>query len=847
MAIIYSYPVASAVEAGDLLIGTDITGKQTKNFSIGSIVAAGIPSYIVGTINTIPVFTGSNTIGDSIITQDSGANGVGIGGDAENNRKLKVHGNSSVDGNLYLSGASSAYSIEVGQSRTTEGVAVLDLTGEIIPDDYGLRLIRYGGENAESAIIHTGTSNLRIRTENSADTVFENTKVGIGIAAPQRELDVNGGIRVRGPLDLFQQNDNTFAGTNAGNFYNVVGNSNTAFGEDALAAITTASINTAVGLKALKENISGNNNTGIGNSALEKITIGSNNTVVGDRALQLVVDGQSNTAIGQEALLNQTTGDFNVSVGRRSGESVTTGFKNTFLGQKAGTSVTTGQNNIYIGNESAYTENTTNSIVIGAEAVGNGSNTTTLGNDDITLTEIKGNVKIGTNNTLSGSRNLSVGFNNRMSGNNSIAAGLNNLATGENSVSFGNSSNVSGNNSIGSGFNTESSGTNSLATGLETTASGNQSVAFGDNNTASGVNSTATGLSNVVAGNNSLVTGNLNSVSGTNSFAAGQGNAASGLRSMVLGFGSKSLGDNSVSIGFENEANTENGICIGKSNNDQSTGDDPNFLFGQGNSTDLPATQGNVLIGRDNSITSATHGDMEHNVLIGRALNGYNALDNANKSNSVGSAQAFVAIGVNNALPSQTAYPTSIVLASGRPGTSQGNAYNAIEITEKLTATGDPSYIIIGDDIQDLQDDAEAASEGVPIRGIYKTGNDLKIRTGSGVTSPDIVTATNITASAGQNLWLSADDAVNLSKISWSGGNGTFTLRLPPASSTTANSIIRFITDGTFGVGAGDKVLISARPSQTIDGAQDFELNKAYEGVTVWTDGTEWFVIQAKA
>ena len=37
MAIIYSYPVASAVEAGDLVIGTDITGKQTKNFTLQSI------------------------------------------------------------------------------------------------------------------------------------------------------------------------------------------------------------------------------------------------------------------------------------------------------------------------------------------------------------------------------------------------------------------------------------------------------------------------------------------------------------------------------------------------------------------------------------------------------------------------------------------------------------------------------------------------------------------------------------------------------------------------------------------------------------------------------------------
>ena len=217
-------------------------------------------------------------------------------------------------------------------------------------------------------------------------------RVGIKTSNPQRELDVNGGVRVRGPLDLFQQNDNTFAGTNAGNYYNVVGNSNAAFGEDALATITTASRNTAVGFKALNENTIGNNNTGVGNGALEKVTVGSLNTAVGDRALQLVVDGQGNTAIGQEALLNQTTGNFNVSVGRRSGENITTGFKNTFLGYNAGVGIITGQRNIYIGSEATTGQDTTNTIVIGASQSELGSNTTVIGNSDITETLIHGNI-----------------------------------------------------------------------------------------------------------------------------------------------------------------------------------------------------------------------------------------------------------------------------------------------------------------------------------------------------------------------------------------------------------------------------------------------------------------------
>jgi hypothetical protein len=192
---------ASPVE-GQLYFNT--TNHILKQYDGNNWKEVGGGATGTGTTNNLPLWSeGANgVLGDSIITQDSGANGVGIGGDAGNNRKLKVHGHSSIDGNLYLSGDSNDYSIEVGQSRSTEGVAFLDLTGEVMPDDYGLRMIRYGGENAESAIIHTGTSNLRIRAENSADTVFENTKVGIGTTTPSSKLDVNGDVTVSGNIDV---------------------------------------------------------------------------------------------------------------------------------------------------------------------------------------------------------------------------------------------------------------------------------------------------------------------------------------------------------------------------------------------------------------------------------------------------------------------------------------------------------------------------------------------------------------------------------------------------------------------------------------------------------------------
>lgn len=80
MAIIYSYPTVTP-ESGDLIVGTDITGKVTKNFTVGSIVSTEIPTYITGITNSIPLFTGANTIGDSIISQNVNADKISISGD----------------------------------------------------------------------------------------------------------------------------------------------------------------------------------------------------------------------------------------------------------------------------------------------------------------------------------------------------------------------------------------------------------------------------------------------------------------------------------------------------------------------------------------------------------------------------------------------------------------------------------------------------------------------------------------------------------------------------------------------------------------------------------------------
>lgn len=103
----------------------------------------------------------------------------------------------------------------------------------------------------------------------------------------------------------------------------------------------------------------------------------------------------------------------------------------------------------------------------------------------------------------------------------------------------------------------------------------------------------------------------------------------------------------------------------------------------------------------------------------------------------------------------------------------------------------------------------------------------------------------NLIAGAGGSSTMPSN--YNLIDISWDGlGSGTYVLNVPPASSLPYRNI-RIITDGSLDNGAQDKILLTAAPGDTIDGGADFELSKRYEGVSIWSDGTEWIVIQAKS
>ena len=103
------------------------------------------------------------------------------------------------------------------------------------------------------------------------------------------------------------------------------------------------------------------------------------------------------------------------------------------------------------------------------------------------------------------------------------------------------------------------------------------------------------------------------------------------------------------------------------------------------------------------------------------------------------------------------------------------------------------------------------------------------------------------TATAGESVDLSGSTYINaqMIKLTWSGASGTATYTLPSASDST-NRKIRFISDSTFA--SNTHVDITPASGDNLDGSTNaYRINKAYEGIAIWSDGTEWFVIQKKA
>lgn len=136
----------------------------------------------------------------------------------------------------------------------------------------------------------------------------------------------------------------------------------------------------------------------------------------------------------------------------------------------------------------------------------------------------------------------------------------------------------------------------------------------------------------------------------------------------------------------------------------------------------------------------------------------------------------------------------------------------------------------------------EALKENLPGSSTTVTGNTYIV--------PEFLTISGSSSSPYPEYYLTGSSYENTSmiKVFWTGGNGEAHLILPDATTETNQyRTIRLTMDANFA--PFDKAKLYGDPSlgQTLDGSSGgYTLDKAFEGIMVWSDGSNWIRIQTK-
>ena len=175
---------------------------------------------------------------------------------------------------------------------------------------------------------------------------------------------------------------------------------NTAFGVNALDAITTGDKHVAIGYNAGTAVTEAVGNVLIGEAAGAALTTGGSNTLIGRLAGDAFDTEANNIAIGVATLGGSVAGgEYNVAVGNYALDALTSADNNTAIGYNAGTAITTGGTNTLVGYEAGKDMTTqTGCTFIGEQSgrANTGSSNTALGRDTLyTNTNGQYNVAIG--------------------------------------------------------------------------------------------------------------------------------------------------------------------------------------------------------------------------------------------------------------------------------------------------------------------------------------------------------------------------------------------------------------------------------------------------------------------
>lgn len=122
------------------------------------------------------------------------------------------------------------------------------------------------------------------------------------------------------------------------------------------------------------------------------------------------------------------------------------------------------------------------------------------------------------------------------------------------------------------------------------------------------------------------------------------------------------------------------------------------------------------------------------------------------------------------------------------------------------------------------------------------TGNSTLSTTSVGeFTTTDRVNVTinDISATPGGSETITARKHFNF--ISYTGGNGTYTITLPAAEDGV---IMRFKTDDT--IAANKTITLQPQSGERIDAESTYSMDRSYDGITLMGKNSNWFVIQKK-
>jgi hypothetical protein len=371
---VYTLPNAT----GTIALTSDIPVVTGFVPYIGATQAVDLGAFNL-TVNSISVGKGAGT----------GANNVVIG-------SLALSSNTTGSQNISVGNSSLRFN-STGTGNTAIGFNTLNANtvggGNVAVGSQSLLVATSGSDNTA-----VGTNSLR-----------SNTFGGLNTAVGHGAMFNNISGQANTAFGLSALRDNTTGGNNVAIgsfalFASTTASTSTAVGYEALRSTNGGVFNTAIGSQSMRSNTTGNSNVSVGDLTMFNNTTGTDNTAIGRTALNANTVGINNTAIGSGAIGGLTSGSDNTVIGTSAMSGTQTGSSNVALGLGAGRYFGTGSSNNLVCNSSVFIGHNavpllgsqTNQIVIGAGAVGAGSNTVTLGNTSITTTILRGKVGIGT-------------------------------------------------------------------------------------------------------------------------------------------------------------------------------------------------------------------------------------------------------------------------------------------------------------------------------------------------------------------------------------------------------------------------------------------------------------------